>query len=436
MDLILIVVLGGLMHAARTFAPQQAAGSDPAGTILACGYLLLSAYLAGNVFKQLRLPRLTGYLATGIVVGPHVVGLLNEPMVRDLRIFNGVAVALLAFNAGVEMHFASIRPLLRTIAWIIGLAILGTTLLLAVALFVLKGFLPFMHDLSLVQAGAIALVLGAVMSAQSPAVVMALRDETRAEGPVSRTALAVVVFADLVVIMMFALFSSLAKATMGADTDVMATVRALAWEIGASIGVGLAVGGLLVLFLRKIQAGGALFLVVVCFVVAEVGGRVHLDPLLIALTAGILVRNGTEMGDRLLEAIDAASMPIYVAFFAVAGAGMHISALKTVGIPVAIFAILRAAGFLYGTRTAARLAGAPDSVGRYAGFGLIPQAGMALALALLFARTFPSLGDEAAALVFGIVACNELLAPILFRVALFRSGEAGQRAGAATTLAH
>jgi hypothetical protein len=88
--------------------------------------------------------------------------------------------------------------------------------------------------------------------------------------------------------------------------------------------------------------------------------------------------------------------------------------------------IVRAAALIGGTAIAARTASAPPTVRRYAGFGLLPQAGLALALAMLLARTFPSLGQEAAALVFGVVAVNEVVSPVLFRYALVRSGEVGQ----------
>jgi Kef-type K+ transport system membrane component KefB len=123
-------------------------------------------------------------------------------------------------------------------------------------------------------------------------------------------------------------------------------------------------------------------------------------------------------------------------FFAVAGATIHVHAFRVVGVPALLFCVVRAVGFLVLTPIAARKAGAPAVVQRWAGFGMLPQAGLALALAILFARTFPSLGADAGTLVFGIVATNELLAPILYRSALVRSGEAGRRGVAAeTTLA-
>jgi Kef-type K+ transport system membrane component KefB len=426
MSILLLVVLGGLMDAARSFAPNSIAGSGAAGTSLACGYLLLSAFFVGGLFKRAGLPQLTGYLVTGIVVGPKVLNLVSQPMVANLSIFNGVAIALIALTAGVELDLRSMKPLLRSIAWLIGVAIIGTSCLLTAAVFLARSLLPFLRDLTTGQAAAVALVLGVTMAAQSPAVVVALHAEMKAQGPLSQTVLGVVVMSDLVVILLFAVVSSLAKVSLGAKADALATAALLAWEILGSLGAGVLLGILLAAYLRLVKGGG-LFVVTAAFVVAEVGQRVDLDPLLVALAAGMLARNVTKMGDRLQEEIEAASLPVYVAFFAVTGATIHLEELLVVGIPAVIFVLVRAAGFLSGARLATRFAAAPNVVRKYAGLGLLPQAGLALALAILFVKTFPSFGSAAAALVFGAVAINEMVAPVLYRVAVVRSGEAGRK---------
>jgi Kef-type K+ transport system membrane component KefB len=212
---------------------------------------------------------------------------------------------------------------------------------------------------------------------------------------------------------------------------VASTARALGREIFGSLLAGLPLGVLVGLFLKKVARGGALFVLAVGFVVAEVGQRIHLDPLLIALAMGMFIRNATSVGDRLLSAIETGSLPIYVAFFGVAGATIHLDMLPLVGLPAVLFVLVRGAGLLAGSNAAARLAKAPEAVQRFAGFGLLPQAGLALALALMFRRTFPSFGEAASTLVFAVVAINELFAPIFYRIALVKSGEAGRLGRAA-----
>lgn len=427
MQLLLLIAVVGLMHAARSFAPHPGLGAGPAGITLAAGFLLLSALFAGNLFKACRLPRLTGYLAIGIIVGPQILGLVTERMLGELRIFNGVAIALIALTAGTEMDFRTMRPLFRGIAWITGVAVCGTVVLVSGAVYFSRDLLPFAAGLTDVQMIALAIVLGVTISAQSPAVVVALRKETEADGPLARTVLGVVVLSDLVIILLFALASTLAKSLLGSPgTEDASPLAAVIWEILGSSIAGLLIGVLISTYLKRVQTGGALFVVTAGFLVAEVGQRIHLDPLLMALFAGMLIRNGTIHGDRLHAEIEAASLPVYIGFFAVAGATIHLNALVEVGVPAAIFVGVRAFGFLAGCRVATSIAKSPEAVRRYAGFGLLPQAGLALALALLFTRTYPQFGAAAAALVFGIVGINEMVAPIFYRWALVASGEAGK----------
>jgi Kef-type K+ transport system membrane component KefB len=424
MSIFLVLVLTGLMGALGTFITEE---NTSAGVSLTLGYLLLCAYFIGGLFKRIGLPKLTGYIATGVMVGPGVLGLVGGLMLESTRIVNGVAVALIALTAGSELEYRAMRPLFRSIREISLYGVLGTALLLTCSVYFARGLLPFMQRMSDVEAMATALVLGIVMVAQSPAVVVALRDEMEAEGPIASTVLGVVVIADLLVIFMFALASSLAKAVLGGGLDMLQTARTLAWELLGSLVAGAVIGYLLGLYLRKVQSGGALFVFLIAFIIAEVGQRLHFDPLLVALAAGMFVRNLTRVGDELHRHIEAPAMPVYILFFAAAGANLHLDVLWVVGAPAVLFVLVRGAGLLAGAAIGARLAEAPAAVRRYAGFGLLPQAGLALALSMLFAKTFPEFGAEAGALTLGVVAINELLAPALYRYALVRSGEAGQK---------
>lgn len=425
MSLVLLLVLGLLMHATRTFS----VGGIPAssGVSLALGYVLLTAFFCGDLAKHARIPRLTGYILAGIVVGPDVLGFLTEPMVKNLASVNGMAIALIAMTAGTELELRAMRPLLKSIAWITVVGVMGAAALLSVTVFFARNLFPFMDGMTPFQAVAVAAVLGVVAAAQSPAVVVALRDELDADGPVARTVLGVVVIADLVIILLFALATATAKGALGGSADVAATMTTLAWELPGSLVVGALIGFVLAIYLAKVREGGELFVLMVAFVIAEVGARLHFDPLLVALAAGIVVRNLTLHGDALHRRIESTSLPVYIVFFAVAGATLHLDALALVWLPATLIVAVRAVGLLGGARLGATLAGAPPEVRKYAGFGLLPQAGLALALSLLFARTFPEFGAQARALTLGIVALNELIAPAVYRYALVASGEAGKR---------
>ncbi len=426
MRLLLLVALCGLMDAAQSFAPGRGLVAQTSGVTLAAGFVLLAGFLGGSLFHDIRLPRLTGYLATGILIGPHVLDLVSGEMVQRLRLFGGIAVSLIALTAGAEMDLRSMRSLFRSISWITALAVGGSMAAIAGAMFLMRDQLDFLARLGPVEAALIAVTFGVMLAAQSPAVVVALRDEMRAEGPLTRTVLGVVVLSDLVIIVMFALASSVTQRFLSVEAPHGGMVNQLTWEIFGSLGIGVVLGMLIALYLKVVSARASLTVVVMGYLVAEIGERVNLDPLLLALGAGMFVRNMTSHGERLLREVHSATMPIYVMFFALAGAGVHLDVLPVLAAPISVFLLVRGLSMVGGASLAGRVADAPAVVRRYAGFGLLPQAGLALALAVLFSRTFPSLGPEASALVFGVVAMNELVSPVLYRWALLRSGESGQ----------
>jgi Kef-type K+ transport system membrane component KefB len=426
MQILILLAVVGLMTAARSF--EVVGHTIGSSTALAVGFLLITAYLMGTLAKQLHFPKLTGYLAAGLIAGESVLQLLPEASTGDLRIFTGVAVSLIALTAGTELEMRSMRPLLRTVGWLSGLASLGTIFVIAGAAYLLSPLLPFMDELGPNAVIAMAMVLGVVISANSPAVVVALRTETNADGPLCRTVLGVVVVGDLLVILSFAAVGAIAAPLLGSASDQSALIH-LVWHVGGSLAVGAGVAVVLWLYLRFVAQSTALFVVALCFVVAEVGARIGLDPLLVALSAGILVRNLTARGNALHEAIEGSSLPVYLVFFAAAGASIHLDVLVVVGVPAVLLALVRAASFLGLAAIATRIAGAEPVVRRWVGFGFLPQAGLALALGLLMVKTFPGVGEGAGTLVLGIVAINEMIAPVIYRLALVRSGEAGATLG-------
>lgn len=423
--LFVLLALGGLMHAAGSFA----AAGHPGSTELAFGFLLLCAYFTARLVSRVGLPRLTGYLASGILVGPYALGLVAKPMTAQLSLVGGTATAILALTAGAELNLKVVRPLLpvvfRVTAWTMG----GTPIALTAALLALRPMVPFLDALPLGAAVAVALALAITLSAHSPAVVMALIGETGAEGPLTRTVLASVVVGDLVVIIAFGVAMSVATAMLGGGIDLGATIGGLAWSVLGSIAVGLFIGVVLGAFLRYVSRGVGLFAVMLCLLIAEVGGALHLDTLIIALTAGLWLENGSKADARaLLAGFEAASLPVYLVFFALAGVKLDLVKLAALAAPVLALVAVRALGFFSGSRLGTRGPAVDPLVRRLAWLGLLPQAGLALALAELVRRSFPGFGDAAFALVLGVVATNELVMPVILRVAFLRSGEAGKRA--------
>ncbi len=425
--LLLLLAIGGMMHAARSFTTD----TTLAGTELAFGFLMLAAYFTAKIINKFSFPKLTGYLLAGVIAGPYVLGFVTHDMGVSLKVVSNTATAILALEAGSELQLKKIKPILKTLRSMTVFAVIGAMVTISGALFVMRPLLPnIFGNMDTTQSLAVCFAIGVALSAQSPAVVMALLAETRAEGPLSRIVLASVVVADLCVITVFSVVLAITGAVIGGSVDVVGTALSVAWELFGSMVFGVLLGMLMGQYLISVKRGAAMFAVLCCVIVAEIGARMHLDPLIVLLAAGIWLRNFSRADATVLfHNFESAQLPVFLVFFALAGSKLDIHTLWGSLLPVGIIAFVRAASFYFGARFACKVTGAEEVVTKYAWFGLVPQAGLALALALVLKNTFPQFGDGAAVILFGVVGFNECVAPVILRAMLMRSGEAGKKQG-------
>jgi Kef-type K+ transport system membrane component KefB len=180
---------------------------------------------------------------------------------------------------------------------------------------------------------------------------------------------------------------------------------------------------------RSVKNGAALFALLICVVVAEIGARIHLDPLVVMLAAGVWLKNFSRSdASKLFHGFESAELPVFLVFFSLAGSKLDVEQLWVMLVPVLIIVAARASVFYVGCRIACRRTDADPSVTKYGWTGLVPQAGLSLALVVVIQQNFPSFGQPAAVLLLSVVGVNQLVAPVLLRISLVRSGEAGQRA--------
>src|SRR5216117_825290 len=190
-----------LFHRVTAGAPLEARAT------LALGFLLLVAYVGGEIARRVRLPRLTGYLLVGFAVGPAWLGLVQREEVDALRFIEEAAVALIGLAAGSELTLDALRRGRVALARLASGAIVFPLL---VVLSVSPWF-PLTRHQPLGDALAVALVLGTLAAASSPAVTMAMMSELDAHGPVARALLGITVIKDVAVVLLFALALALAR---------------------------------------------------------------------------------------------------------------------------------------------------------------------------------------------------------------------------------
>jgi Kef-type K+ transport system membrane component KefB len=389
---------------------------------LAAGALLLCGLFAGKVAKGLGLPRLTGYLLIGVVVGPYALGFIPGAGVKGLELVKGLAVSLIALVAGTELQLGLIRRVGAKVAALC-VAVCGVTFLVGFgALFALKPVLPFLASMTVPQALAVSALVSTVVVSFSPTVTIAIVQETSARGTFTEFLMALVIIGDLVVMVAFAIAAGLTRASFGGGLDVGGLLGGVGWELFGSVLLGCVLAVVMLLYMRRVKRELPLFLVGLGVVSAEAGAHLHLSPLLVSLAAGALIANLDEReGQRIHHAIQRAGLPIFALFFAAAGAGLKLDALVTVG-PAALLLVALRAVAIYGS--CRRFSPKEDPrLGRYLWMGLISQAGVTFGLAALISRTFPDFGPQVEVLIVAMITAHELIGPVLTRRALQRSGE-------------
>ena len=423
----------GLALAVLLFAIWVLRGIEPApipgaAETLNLGILLLTAFIGGQVAHRLGLSRVTGYIMVGLVIGPSVLRFLSDAEVHDLSPFSSLAIALIALTAGGELNLRRLRGSYRSLASITLVQTATILLFVGVAVLLLRPYLPFTAGRPWNVVFAVAIVFASIAVASSPSVAIAVITDTRSQGPVSTTVLGVTVLKDVLVIILFAVALTLTYALVEPGGAEAGAIAALALEIGGSLAAGMVVGVAISLYLRWVNQHLVLFTVALAWIMVEVSALLHLELLLMALTAGFTVENVLPVkGERFVEALEAASLPLYAVFFSLAGASVHLAELAEVWVWAFALVGVRALAIFSGTDWGGRIGDSPEVVRKTAWSAFISQAGVALGMAELLRREFPTWGADLYGFFVGMVAIHELAGPILAKWSLDRAGEVGAR---------
>lgn len=420
-----LVILALLFGAMQLVLPLGEAGHG-SQWLLTFGFLILAAYSVGELAVMVRLPKITGYLAAGVVFGPSAFNTVTTQSISDLRPVSSLAIALIAYLAGAELRWEEVRKRGATIAKILSAEMVLGFVALAVVLYALGGRLPFLAGTPASSRLAFSLLFASVVVVHSPAVVMALLSETRAGGPIARTTLGVVLVSDVVVVILFSAMLAVTRAVVpatGADVGGV-SLGLMVWELVGAVFVGALLGGAVALYLRFVKHELVLFAIVVAFFGMVIARLVHVETLLALLTAGFVTENVSrrEDGEAIRHAMERSAAPVFVVFFALAGAEMGLREVAAVWPLLLPIIAVRTAALWAGTRAGVRWAGAPVET-RRVWMGLVPQAGVAIGLAAAVAQAYPVRGAQMRTLFLAIVAINQVVGPVLFRFALNRSRE-------------
>jgi len=400
---------------------------------------LLCGFLTAELLSHIGIPKITGYILAGVMAGPHVTQFLDFATVEKLQLINEIALSFIALHAGAALDRALLSG--RTVA--LGLNLILQSILVPLLVFgaimAAAPLFAFTAQITQTQLLALALLSAIIAIARSPSSAMAIITECRARGPFTETALGITVAMDVLVIILFtAAMAILSPLLDGSDTRGWHQAGILSLELTGSLAIGALLGVGIRAFYKYVGKDHALFLLFIAFTVtrlSELTGHqisavtdlhLSLEPLLICITAGFVVRNATPFGEELEEDLMRLSLPIYVLFFSVAGASLNLSALAACWPLALILAGSRAAGLALSTWIAGRMAGLPAPECRLAWMAHLTQAGVAIGLTQIIARKDPTTAAYLTTLTLAVITLNQFIGPITFKRALILTGEAGK----------
>lgn len=399
--------------------------------LLATGLILSLGLLFGEIAQRLGFPRVAGYILAGIALNPKISGALPPSFLSGTDPIVNAALAIITFEVGGTLAIGPLRELGKGIVSLaLGEAELSALAILAGATL----FLPFLVDLptgtGFAAAVPLALLLGALGSPTDPSATLAVIHQYRAKGMVSFSVMGAAAFDDALGIINFSVASALAGVLLAHSQATAFSFLEPFLVILGSIALGAALGlgyHWLVRLLGGSEDGVLIALAVtLLFLGYGLASAFGLDQLLVTMAAGVTVVNLRRTRPRIFQLLERHLEPlVFLLFFTLSGMYLDFGVLLRYLPVVLLFVAFRTVGKLGGAYLGASLGRAPHPVRRYTGWGLIPQGGIVIGLALTL-KGVPELAPMADVLVnviIGATVIHELVGPFTAKFALERAGE-------------
>lgn len=409
--------------------------SHTASILLSLSIALLSGLLLSRLAKKVKLPAVTAYLVSGVLIGPFVLGSLGLPgigitsdQLEGFGILSDLALGFIAFSMGNEFRLTQIKKIGKKATFIGTFQALFTTLTVDVTLISLHFAMP--DKLSLPAA----IVLGAVATATAPAATLMVVRQYKAKGPVTNILLPVVALDDAVGLVIFAISFGIAKSLSTGAVDIMAVVLEPLLEVVLSLVLGAILGALFTYCEKFFHSRSKRMAVSVTFVMMCVAisslkfqiGSLHIgfSSLLACMMLGTVFCNMCDFSEELMDRADRWTAPILILFFVISGAELELSVFKDWAVVLigGIYIISRSIGKYFGADISARVSKCDENIIKYLGITLLPQAGVALGMAIKAIELGPD-GAIVRNITLFAVLIYEIVGPYLTKIALTKAGD-------------
>ena len=399
--------------------------------LLSLSVALLAGLILSRAAKVLKLPAVTAYLIAGILIGAvgvNGVGFVSMEDVDSYSLICDVALGFIAFSIGNEFRLSTLKKNGKQ-ATIIGIfqAVI-TTILVDAVLIGLHFIMP--DKLSLPAA----IVLGAVASATAPAATLMVVRQYKAKGPLTDILLPIVALDDAVGLVLFAVSFGIAKALISGSVDLVSVIVEPILEVVLSIGLGFVMGQIFTFSERFFHSRSKRLSMSVAFVFLTValsmlqfevfGVHIAFSSLLVCMMLGTVFCNECDFSEELMDRLDRWTAPLFILFFVLSGAELELSVFTDWAIVVigVVYILARSAGKYLGAFSSAKAVKCDDHIVKYLGITLLPQAGVALGMAIKAAGLGPE-GEIVSNITLFAVLVYEIVGPSLTRISLLKAGE-------------
>lgn len=386
--------------------------ADQIPDLLVIGLVFFTGWVAHVVGAKTHVPRVTLLLTVGILSGPSGFDLIPPEFTQYYSTASHLALAMIGFLLGESFAGRDLLLKKRQVLFIsFGVA-------LAPAMFVFTLVWLVSSDIFL------AIVLAGIATATDPAATLDVIREYKAKGPVSQMLKGVVAVDDAWGVIIFSLLLVVAMGVSGNGTGVSDVIHGL-WDVVGALMLGTVIGIPMSIIIGRYRTGEPTMIEAMGFVFICGGIALYMEVsyILACMALGAMVSRKAQHVERPFHAIEKASDPFLIVFFILSGMSLDLSSITTIGVIGCTYVVARSLGKIYGARLFAALSGSPKIIQQNLGCCLLPQAGIAIGMALLVSERFPEIGELVLTIAVSTTVLFELIGPFVTKRYLEKAGE-------------
>jgi len=398
-------------------------------TLFYLGLIFVFGALTQWLSPKLHIPRVVGYLILGLIIGPEVLEFIPRKFVDNSHIITDLALSIIAVLVGAKLKVSNIKEHAKEVTYITIFQSIVTFVVVVIGFILMGGILNFPSE----QIVFIALLLGGIATATDTAAPLVIVNELRARGVFTSTFLAIIALDDAISLIMFTLALTIGTSLIGTGAfewvNLIDTVVLI--SLSTIIGVSAAlINTELEKLFYKHKGMETIATLGLIFIVYSLSEYWNLEPLFSAMVMGVVMINTSVEFDIVEEEIDAhLAEIIFMLFFIMSAMHLKFSAVFALPVAIELYVVLRLFGKISGSYIGAVISGSSSIVKKYMGIALIPQAGVAIGLALSIQK-HDGLEDIAPIILNIVIATtliHELMGPFMTKYSIQKSGESNKK---------